>query len=148
MNNTRKLALAAPVQAALSVVTALAFVMAVATGICLTHAVRGTDLPLAEALMKTHYVAGFVFMALCTAYGCVNWHSWVALFSAAPVKWRQDATQRVLSLFVMAFVAVAVSALLVLCGVRQAVAFHTGTGLFFSVVAVFYIALQCGRRQS
>lgn len=128
------------VVASLSIV----FAMVVATGIWMKHAVLHGNVTLAGNLRAAHFISGILFILLGVTHLWQKREWMIQLFCISPSTWKLHAHQRVLPIFVAAFICTAVSALLVAFGVGSALSFHCGVALLFSVLAVFHIVINIG----
>lgn len=144
MIQTRKLTLSTPLAICMTVCLGIAFVMTVALGIWMNHAVENLNNHLAAQLKVAHLVSGLVFIILASVHIWRNRGWWASLFTAESDTWRSNAYKRVAPIFLLTFLCVTVTAIMVMCGNRSVVAFHCGTALLFSVLAVFHITLNIG----
>lgn len=147
MSQTHKLVLPTPVVICYTTVLAISFFMTIALGIWMNDCVENLDFALAYKLKLAHLASGTAFILLALFHAWYNRGYVKAIFSTENSTWKQHAYQRVIPLFILAFIAVAVSAVLILCGVRSVVPFHCGVALLFAVLGIFHITLNISSRK-
>lgn len=146
MVRSRKFTFSTPVVVCYTVVLALSFVMTVALGIWMNNAYEAMQYDLAGKLQLAHAASGYAFIVLALVHAWFNRAWCLQIFCSSDSTWRVHAYQKVLPFFVLAFLCVAVSGILITCGVHGAIAFHCGVALLFSVLAVFHITLNISAR--
>lgn len=142
MIRSRKLTFSTPVVICYTVVLILSFIMTVVLGIWMNNAVENLQYDLAGKLKLAHMASGYAFIALAIVHAWYNRAWCLQIFCSSDTTWRVHAYQKVLPLFVLAFLCVAVSGILITCGVTGTTSFHCGVALLFAVFAVFHITLN------
>ncbi|MDO4319807.1 MAG: hypothetical protein Q4C34_04455 [Bacteroidales bacterium] len=128
--------------AVLNSLLAIAFMVTIASGIWLNTAWRDDSAELVTSLRTWHLVAGIVSIIS----GCM--HIWVNrgwyrhLLQVEPSKWYCVVQYRLMPVFTMLFVAVAVTGILILCGLHGLISFHQGCGLLIGVFAIGHMVAR------
>lgn len=121
----------------------IAFIVAIASGIWLNSA-WCDDAPEAvvDSLRVWHLVSGIISIVL----GCVHvWFNrgWYRhLLQVEPSEWYRVVQYRLMPVMTMLFAAVAVTGLLILCGLHGLISFHQGCGLLMGVFAIGHIVAR------
>lgn len=129
------------VVAALGVV----FIVAVISGIMMHNAMIQGRHDIAANFRTLHCITALLFIVLGCTHLLMNRTAMARLFTSSPTTWKCHAHQRVLPLYIVAFLCTAVSGIVILCGGHSAIAFHSGIALLFSVLAIFHMAINFGK---
>lgn len=147
MSLTRKLTLSPSVVICYTVLMTVAFFMTIALGIWMNDCVENLNYSLAAKLKLAHLVSGSIFILLAIFHIGYNLGFIKYVINVENTTWRQNASQKVIPLFLLVFLSVVVSAVLILCGVRGAIPFHCGVALLFAVLGVFHLTLNISSRK-
>lgn len=143
----RKMTLSTPVTICFTVVLFISFVMTVVLGIWMNNALESLKYAMVGKLKMAHAASGFAFIVLALIHAWYNRAWCMQIFCSNCTTWRLHAYQRVIPFFILAFLCVAVSGILIACGYKAAISFHCGVALLFSVFAIFHITLNLSSRK-
>lgn len=131
----------------IAVVSALGvvFIMAVISGIMMHNAMIQGRHDIAANFRALHCITALLFILLGFTHLWMNRFAIARLFCSSPTTWKCHAHQRVMPIYIVAFLCTAVSGILILCGCQSAIAFHSGIALLFAVLAIFHIAINFGK---
>ncbi len=146
MSPTKSLTFSTPFVICYTAVLLISFIMTIAFGIWMNDCVEKLNYSMANNLKMAHLASGIAFICLALFHGWCNRSYVIKMFTDPNETWHKLAYMRVLPFFLLAFVCVVVSAIMILCNNKEAVAFHCGVGLLFAVLAVFHITLNLSSR--